>query len=109
MISLAAGLTLRRNVITDTAVDHIVGLVPADEAAWAPCIGQVEEFVSKRCTLIPVDADVQRSLAARGLAVPHDYGESPGEVSPGEVTRAPAAATPTTAAYQQALAEGGGV
>ena len=45
-------------------MDHIVGLVPADEAAWAPCIGQVEDFASKRCTLIPVDADVQRSLAA---------------------------------------------
>ena len=54
-------------------------------------------------------AAVQRSLAARGLAVPHDYGESPGQVSPGEVTRAPAAATPTTVAYQEALAEGGGV
>ena len=64
MISLAAGLTLRRNVLSGTAVDHIVGLVPADEAAWTPCIGQVEDFASKRCTLIPVDADVQRSLAA---------------------------------------------
>ena len=46
------------------AVDHIVGLVPTDEALWAPCIGQIEEFASKRCTLIPVDAEVQRSLAA---------------------------------------------
>ena len=64
MISLAAGLTLRRNVLSDAAVDHIVGLVPADDSSWVPCIGQVEEFASKRCTLIPVDADVQRSLAA---------------------------------------------
>ena len=61
---LAAGLSLRRNVLSDAAVDHIVGLVPTDEALWAPCIGQIEEFASKRCTLIPVDADVQRSLAA---------------------------------------------
>ena len=64
MISLAAGLKLSRNVLSDAAVDHIVGLVPADESSWVPCIGQVEEFASKRCTLIPVDADVQRSLAA---------------------------------------------
>ena len=58
MISLAAGLSLRRNVLSGTAVDHILGLVPADESLWVPCIGQVEEFASKRCTLIPVDADV---------------------------------------------------
>ena len=64
MISLAAGLKLSRNVLSDAAVDHIVGLVPADESLWVPCIGQVEELASKRCTLILVDADVQRSLAA---------------------------------------------
>ena len=46
MISLAAGFTLRRRVLSGVAVDHIVGLVPADESLWAPCIGQVEEFAS---------------------------------------------------------------
>jgi len=31
--------------------------LPATEGAWEPCIGQVDEFASKRCTLLPVAAD----------------------------------------------------
>ena len=64
MISLAAGLKLSRNVLSDAAVDHIVGLVPADDSSWVPCIGQVEEFASKRCTLIPVGAKCSARFAA---------------------------------------------
>ena len=87
------------------------GLTPKPVFGVAPIAGR-SGFVTASAMHARAQAAraaVQRSLAARGLAVPHDYGESPGEVSPGEVTRAPAAATPTTAAYQQALAEGGGV
>ena len=87
------------------------GLTPKPVFGVAPIAGR-SGFVTASAMHARAQAAraaVQRSLAARGLAVPHDYGESPGEVSPGEVTRAPDAATPTTAAYQQALAEGGGV
>ena len=87
------------------------GLTPKPVFGVAPIAGR-SGFVTASAMHARAQAAraaVQRSLAARGLAVPHDYGESPGEVSPGEVTRAPDAATPTTAAYQEALAEGGGV
>ena len=53
-------------------------------------------------------AAVRRSLAARELAVPHDYGESPGQVSPGDDARA-RRRDADDGAYQEALAEGGGV
>ena len=87
------------------------GLTPKPVFGVAPIAGR-SGFVTASAMHARAQAAraaVQRSLAARGLAVPHDYGESPGEVSPGEVPRPAAAATPTTTAYQQALAEGGGV
>jgi len=39
--------------------------VPKDEAAYTPCIGQVAEFDSKKCTFLPVvgDALVEAALA----------------------------------------------
>lgn len=43
---------LSPNLIPTIAVDHILASLPKDEAAWTPCIGQTQEYASKRCTLL---------------------------------------------------------
>ena len=52
--------------ITASAVAHLLSKVPADEAAFEPCINQVEEFASKRCTMLPVKEDkIAEALLAK--------------------------------------------
>jgi len=38
-------------------VEHAIAHLPVAEAAWTPCIGQVLEYASKRCTLLAVAGD----------------------------------------------------
>ena len=46
-------------VLSDSAVAHVLGKLPNDETGlWHPCVGQVAQFASKRCTLLPVKGDI---------------------------------------------------
>jgi len=45
------------NFFSPETVGHMVDRVPKDEAAYTPCIGQVDEFDSKRCALLKVAGD----------------------------------------------------
>ena len=45
--------------------------VPKDEAAYSPCIGQVDEFDSKRCTFLPVVGDAL--LEAQLAKIEHSF------------------------------------
>ena len=45
--------------------------VPKDEAAYSPCIGQVDEFDSKRCTFLPVAGDAL--LEAQLAKIEHSF------------------------------------
>jgi len=38
-------------------IQHMLSKVPKDESAYTPCIGQVDEFDSKRCTVLPAKGD----------------------------------------------------
>ena len=52
--------------ITASAVAHLLSNVPTDEAAFEPCINQVEEFASKRCTFLPIKEDkISQALLAK--------------------------------------------
>ena len=48
--------------------------VPKDEAAYSPCIGQVDEFDSKRCTFLPVAGDAL--LEAQLAKIEHSFNQS---------------------------------
>ena len=47
----APAIWLTEGAVSEDAVDHLLQKVPTDEGKWSPCIGQVAEFASKRCTL----------------------------------------------------------
>ena len=48
---------LTHDFLSPAVVAHMKSLVPTEDSAYSPCIGQVTEFVSKRCTRIPVKGD----------------------------------------------------
>jgi len=50
-------LWLTHDFINSEVVDHLLSKVPKDEAKFEPCIGQIEEFDSKRCTMLPAQGD----------------------------------------------------
>ena len=56
-LSGAPNIWLTRDFLSAKVVAHMRGKVPTDEAAYSPCIGQVTEFKSKRCTHLPVAGD----------------------------------------------------
>ena len=48
---------LAHGFLSDSSVSHVLSRLPKDESAYTPCIGQVEEYSSKRCTFLPVVGD----------------------------------------------------
>jgi len=54
-------------LLSQEQLARIRAKVPADEAAYAPCIGQVDEFDSKKCTFVPVEGDVLLETAVASL------------------------------------------
>jgi hypothetical protein len=53
-LSASPNLWLTRGFLSPETVEHMRSMVPKDEAAYSPCIGQVDQFDSKRCTILPV-------------------------------------------------------
>merc|ERR1719375_3033395 len=56
-LSASPNIWLTHDFLSPQTVAHMIAKVPKDEAAYSPCIGQVEEFDSKRCTFLPVEGD----------------------------------------------------
>jgi hypothetical protein len=56
-LSASPNIWLTHDFLSPAAVEHLFSKVPKDEAAYFPCIGQVEEFDSKRCTHVAVAGD----------------------------------------------------
>ena len=56
-LSGSPNIWLTHDFLSTKAIAHIISKVPKDEAAYSPCIGQVDEFDSKRCTHVPVAGD----------------------------------------------------
>jgi len=63
---------LTRDFLSPTTVAHMRSKVPKDESAYMPCIGQVDEFDSKRCTILPVAGD--ELLEAAVAKIGHAWG-----------------------------------
>ena len=45
------------NFLSQEAVTHMLSKIPKEESAYEPCIGQVDQFASKRCTFLPAKDD----------------------------------------------------
>ena len=56
-LSAQPNIWLTHDFLSSHAVEHLLSKVPKEEAAYSPCIGQVDEFASKRCTFVPVRGD----------------------------------------------------
>ena len=66
-LSESPAIWLTDNVVGADAVERLVETLPTDEARWRPCIGQVAEFASKRCTLVGVAGDAVLESAVASL------------------------------------------
>ena len=55
-------------------IDGVLGMLPTTESAWTPCIGQVSEFRSKRCTTLPVGGDADGALISLIERVERTFG-----------------------------------
>jgi len=69
-LSDAPNIWLARDFLSEATVAHMRSKVPTDEGAYQPCIGQVEEFDSKRCAFLPVQGDalLEAAVARIGQA-----------------------------------------
>ena len=56
-LSASPNIWLTHDFLSASAISHMVSKLPKDEAAYSPCIGQVDEFASKRCTYLAVAGD----------------------------------------------------
>jgi hypothetical protein len=56
-LSSSPSIWLSHDFLSAAAISHLVSKVPKDETAYSPCIGQTDEFDSKRCTHVPVAGD----------------------------------------------------
>ena len=56
-LSDSPSIWLTPDFLSPEAIAHMLMQVPKDEAAYSPCIGQVDEFESKRCAMMPVAGD----------------------------------------------------
>jgi len=57
---------LSEDFACNRTVTHLLHKLAIAESAWTPCIGQTQEFATKRCTLLPVGEDSQlRALLAQ--------------------------------------------
>jgi len=57
-------------------VEHMLSRVPSAESAYSPCIGQVDEFESKRCTLLPAAGDALIDAALAKVEAAYDLDAS---------------------------------
>jgi len=64
-LSASPNIHITHDFLSAHAADHMLSRVPKDEAAYSPCIGQVDEFDSKRCALLPTEGDeiIEAALA----------------------------------------------
>ena len=69
-LSDAPNIWIARDFLSAATVAHMRSKVPKDEGAYHPCIGQVDEFDSKRCSFLPVEGDalLEAALAQIGHA-----------------------------------------
>ena len=56
-LSSSPPIFLTKDFVSPAAVAHLRSKIPSDEGAYEPCIGQVDEFASKRCTFLPAAGD----------------------------------------------------
>jgi len=56
-LSSSPNIWLTHDFLSPATGAHMLSKVPKDEAAYQPCIGQVDEFASKRCAFLPVEGD----------------------------------------------------
>jgi hypothetical protein len=56
-LSSSPNIWMTDDFLSPATVQHMLSKVPKDESAYMPCIGQVQEFASKRCTFLPVEGD----------------------------------------------------
>ena len=71
-LSASPNIWVTHDFLSPTTITHLLSKVPTDEAAYSPCIGQVDEFASKRCTTLPVAGD---EIAEAALAkIEHAWG-----------------------------------
>ena len=56
-LSSSPNIHITHEFLSSTAIAHLLSKVPKDESKYEPCIGQKEEFDSKRCTLLPTEGD----------------------------------------------------
>lgn len=56
-LSDAPNIWMTHDFLSSEAAAHMRSKVPKDESAYSPCIGQVDEFDSKKCTILPVAGD----------------------------------------------------
>lgn len=75
-LSHSPAIWLTEDVVSVDAVERLVGALPKDEARWHPCIGQVAEFASKRCTLLGVAGDAVLEAAVASLERHHSIDAS---------------------------------
>jgi hypothetical protein len=56
-LSSEPNIWITHDFLSSATVNHLLSKVPTDESAYSPCIGQVEEFDSKRCAMVPAAGD----------------------------------------------------
>ena len=56
-LSAAPNIWMAHDLLSPTTLTHLLSKVPKSEDAYEPCIGQVDQFASKRCTMLPVRGD----------------------------------------------------
>lgn len=56
-LSASPNIHITHGFLSAAASAHLLSKVPKDESKYEPCIGQTDEFDSKRCTLLPIAGD----------------------------------------------------
>jgi hypothetical protein len=56
-LSATPNIWVAHDFLSSTTLEHLLSKVPKSESAYEPCIGQVDQFASKRCTMLPVSGD----------------------------------------------------
>ena len=65
-LSSSPNIWLTHDFLSAETVKHMLSKIPKEESAYTPCIGQVEEFDSKKCTYLPAQDDpVVEALLAK--------------------------------------------
>ena len=71
-LQTSPSIWLTRGLVDEATVKHMLSRIPADEGAWTPCVGQKEEFASKRCTMLRVGDDVTITRAIQRIGNTYD-------------------------------------